>query len=109
MNILSKASAFTKNTKAGKTPETYFQTIHRLLKPLLAAYSTASQQLGRHKKDELFKSWVKEAIFQNTYNPFADKGTRDRDLVREKAVRAYGPKYAYFGKDPAQTIAFNLA
>ena len=102
MNILSKASAFTKNTKAGKTPETYFQTIHRLLKPLLAAYSTASQQLGRHKKDELFKSWVKEAIFQNTYNPFADKGTRDRDLVREKAVRAYRPKYAYFGKDPAQ-------
>ncbi len=102
MNILSDAAAFTQNTKAGKSPETYFQTIARMLKPLFAAYSTASQRVGRHEKDEIFKSWMKEAIFQNTYNPFADKGTRDRDLIREKAVRAYGPKYANFGKEPAQ-------
>tara|TARA_Y100001970_G_scaffold185348_1_gene225439 strand:- start:1457 stop:2932 length:1476 start_codon:yes stop_codon:yes gene_type:complete len=102
MNILSKADAFTKNTKAGNSLETYFQTIHRMLKPLLAAYSTASQKLGRHKKDEIFKVWMKEAIFQNTYNPFADKGTRDRDLVREKPVRTYGPKYKKMGRDPAQ-------
>jgi len=102
MNILSEAAAFTQNTKAGKSPETYFQTIARMLKPLLAAYSTASQRVGRHEKDEIFKSWMKEAIFQNTYNPLADKGARDRDLIREKAVRAYGPKYANFGKDPAQ-------
>ena len=102
INILSEAAAFTQNTKAGKSPETYFQTIARMLKPLLAAYSTASQRVGRHEKDEIFKSWMKEAIFQNIYNPFADKGTRDRDLIREKAVRAYGPKYANFGKDPAQ-------
>ena len=102
MNILSEAAAFTKNTKAGNSPETYFKTISRMLKPLLAAYSTASQRVGRHKKDEFFKGWMKEAIFQNTFNPFADKGTRDRDLVREKAVRAYGPKYANFGNDPAQ-------
>ena len=102
MNILSEADAFTQNTEAGKSPETYFQTIARMLKPLLAAYSTASQRVGRHEKDEIFKSWMKEAIFQNTYNPFADKGTRDRDLVREKTVRAFGPKYANFGKDPAQ-------
>ena len=42
---------------------------------------------------------MKEAIFQNTYNPFAEKGTRDRDLVREKAVKTYGPKYAKSGRD----------
>ena len=102
MSLLSEASAFTKNTKAGDTPETYFVTIHRMLKPLLAAYSTASQTLGRHKKDENFKVWMREAIFQNTHNPFADKGTRDRDMSREKVVRATGPKYSWMGQDPAQ-------
>ena len=102
MDILSEASAFTKNIRAGNTPETYFQTIHRILKPALAAYSTASKQLGRSKKDEKFKVWMKEATCQNTYSPFADKGTGDKNLVREKAVIAYGPKYIDIGNDPAQ-------
>ena len=50
MNILSEAAAFTQNTKAGKTPETYFQTIHRMLKPLLAALAMASQGLEDTRK-----------------------------------------------------------
>ncbi len=102
MNILSKASAFTENTKAGNSPETFFQTNARFLKPLLAAYSTASQRLGRHKKDKFFKAWMKDAIFQNTYNPYAEKGSRDRDLFRERVARATGPKYSNSGIDPAQ-------
>ena len=102
MEMLSAKAAFTENQKFGDTPVTYFVTVHRFLKPLLAAYSTASQQLGRHSKDMQFRDWMQQAIFQNTYNPFAPEGNRDRDLTREKPVKAEGPKFSYMGQDPAQ-------
>lgn len=102
MEMLSAKAAFTENKKFGDTPVTYFTTVSRLLKPLLAAYSTASQRLGRHSKDIQFRNWMQQAIFQNTYNPFAPEGKRDRDLTREKPVKAKGPKFSYMGQDPAQ-------
>ena len=64
MNILSEAAAFTQNTKAGKHRDLLSNNPQNALKPLLAAYSTASQRVGRHEKDEIFRSWMKEAIFQ---------------------------------------------
>ena len=102
MEMLSAEAAFTANKKFGDTPVTYFVTVHRFLKPLLAAYSTASQRLGRHKKDMQFRNWMQQAIFQNTYNPFAPEGKRDRDLIREKPLKAKGPKFSFYGQDPAQ-------
>jgi len=102
MEMLSDKNAFTKNTKSGDTPVTYFVTNLRILKPLLAAYSTVSQRVGRHEKDLEFKDWMQQAIFQNTHNPFAPKGNKDRDLAREKMAKAKGPLFVKMGMDPAQ-------
>ena len=104
ISLLTQASAFTQNTNpyTGKSLEPYFVTNHRVLKPLLAAYSTASQRVGRLKADADVEAWMKKAIFQNTHNPFAKEGTRDRDLFREKVVRATAPRYRNMGHDPAQ-------
>lgn len=107
MEVFASENAFTENTKFGNTPVSYFVTIHRFLKPLLAAYSTASQRLGRHSNDEQFKNWSRNAILQNTFNPTAPKGEKDRDLWREKAVNANWPKFEDMGQDPAQNHSLN--
>jgi hypothetical protein len=100
MEIFGAKNAFTQNTAASTSRTApYFVTVHRFLKPLLAAYSTASQRVGRHDKDLDFKDWMQQAIFQNTHNPFAPKGKKDRDMAREHAVNDIFEKNGY---DPAE-------
>lgn len=104
MQVFASESAFTENTKLGDTPVSYFVTIQRFLRPLLAAYSTALQRLGRHSNDEKFKDWMRNAIFQNTFNPSAPNGERNRDMPRENAVFSE-PPFDDMSLDPAQNHA----
>ena len=99
MEMFGAKNALTQNTSLDNKLDAYFVTVHRFLKPLLAAYSTASQRVGRHDKDLDFKDWMQQAIFQNTHNPFAPKGKKDRDMARETAVKDIFEKNGY---DPAQ-------
>ena len=99
MEIFGAKNALTQNTSLDNKLHAYFVTVHRFLKPLLAAYSTASQRVGRHDKDLDFKDWMQQAIFQNTHNPFAPKGKKDRDMAREAAAKDIFEKNGY---DPAQ-------
>jgi hypothetical protein len=67
-----------------KTPgaELYFQTIHRILVPLITAYSSAIQVMGRPANHGLIGEWAYNAIIQNTYNPFAPVSAQNRDFFR---------------------------
>ena len=74
-------NALTKNT-SDSTPETYYLTNNRILRPLLTAYSYASQKIGRPDDDIKNKQWFLKAIYQNTFDPRPNQINRERDFER---------------------------
>lgn len=65
--------------------EVYFRTKQRILTPLLLAYSTAVQVLGRPENHEKIGRWAYSAILQNTFDPFAlpNRIKANRDFFRD--------------------------
>ena len=49
---------------------------------------------------------MKNTIFQNTHNPFAKEGTRDRDLFREKVRKPELPLDTGIWDTMHRTIVF---
>ena len=50
--------------------EVYFRSKQKVLMPLLIAYSTAIQVLGKPPEHEAIGKWAYSAILQNTFDPF---------------------------------------
>ena len=90
VNNFQMSNAFTQNKVNTHNPQIYFDAINRFLKPLLLAYSTSSQVIGRSDTDRKIREWALKAIFQNTYDPFEKKDLkinsyksfREKDMMR---------------------------
>ena len=112
-----KSDALTQNkSPMSEKPQIYFDSVNRILKPLLLAYSTSSQVLGRHKNDNQIKEWALSAIYQNTYDPFETEATifesynnvREKDMIRETfTICRKQNNNNRCGSDPAQNHSLN--
>lgn len=69
-----------RNLKYGT--ELAYMNIHRILIPVISAYSTVIQRLGTPDDHEEIGKWAYSAILQNTYDPFGKEGFKSRDFLR---------------------------
>lgn len=113
INNFQASNALTENKKnnANYNPAIFYDTVNRILKPLLLAYSTSSQVIGRPDTDSKIKEWALKAIFQNTYDPFetdslvpnSSRSFREKDMVRENSrICRLNNSNEGCGSDPAQ-------
>jgi hypothetical protein len=57
--------------KKGAGADVFFRTKQKVLMPLLIAYATAIQVLGKPPEHDAIGKWAYSAILQNTFDPFS--------------------------------------